>query len=157
MAAHAFGGAGEIDHLLAEQRGLADQRRGDALFLRFAQEARALFLVEIDEDRVGIGALDLDDVGGEIDLARFGGDVGDDLDVARRHFLDEGVAAALAEIVVDPDDGDRLRLDAVANVVGDLRHAELLAERGAEDVRVVLLGDRRGLAADDLGNLGLLA
>ena len=51
---------------------------------------------------------------------------------------------------------DGLRLDAVAHVVGDLRHAELLAERGAEDVGVALLRDRRRLAADDLRNLGLL-
>ncbi len=112
--------------------------------------------LSIDEDRVGIGGLDLDHVGGEVGLAGFGGDVGDDLDVARRHFLDEGVATALAEIIVHPQHGDGLRLDAVADVVGDLRHAELLAEGGAEDVRIVLLRDRRGFAADDLRNLGLL-
>ena len=35
MAARAVGGiAGELDHLLADQRGLADQRRGDALLLQ---------------------------------------------------------------------------------------------------------------------------
>ena len=104
MALHAVGGiAGEIDHLLAEQRRLADHRLGDALLLGLAQEARALLLVEIDEDRVGIGGLQLDDVGGEIGLAGFGREVGGDLDVAAVQLLDDGVAAALAEIIVDVD------------------------------------------------------
>ena len=40
----------------------------------------------IDEDRVGIGRLELDDVGGEVGLAGFGRDVGNDLDVARTPF-----------------------------------------------------------------------
>ena len=81
MAARAVGGvAGEFDHLLADQRGLADQRHGHALALQLLQDARALFLVEIDEDGIGRGGLDLADVGGEVGLARFGRDVGDDLD-----------------------------------------------------------------------------
>ena len=67
------------------------------------------------------------------------------------------VAAALAEIVVDPQHGDVLRLDAVADVVGDFRHAELLAERRAEHVRVALLRDGRSFAADDLRDFRLLA
>jgi len=54
VATHAFRRAlGKIDNLLAEQRGLADQRRRDALLLCFAEKACALFFVEIDEDRVG--------------------------------------------------------------------------------------------------------
>src|SRR5215510_4364912 len=76
MAAHAVRSVtGELDHLLAEQRRLADERRLDALLPRFAQEAGALLLVDVDEDRVGVRALDLHDVGGEIDLARLGRDV----------------------------------------------------------------------------------
>ena len=47
--------------------------------LRFAQEARALFLVGVDEHRVRIRGLDLHDVGREVGLAGFGRDVGDDL------------------------------------------------------------------------------
>src|SRR5262245_52860549 len=73
MTADAVGGlAGELNHLLAEQRRLADQRRPDALLSGFAQEASALFFICIDEDRVGIGGLDLDHVGGEIRLTRLG-------------------------------------------------------------------------------------
>jgi hypothetical protein len=59
MALHAVGRvAGELDDLLAEQRGLADQRLVQALLLGLAQEARALLLVQVDEDRVGVGALE---------------------------------------------------------------------------------------------------
>ncbi len=89
-------------------------------------------------------------------MPRLGGDIGHDLDVARRHFLVEIVASALAEIVVHPQHGDRLCLDAIANVVGDFRHAELLAERGPEDGGMRLLGDGGRLAANDLRNLRLL-
>ena len=66
------------------------------------------------------------------------------------------VAAALAEIVVDPDQRDRLRLELVANVVRDLRHADLLAERGAEQVAIAQGGQLAGLAADEMRDLGLL-
>ena len=108
MAAYAIGGiAGQIDHLLAEQGRLADQRLVEALLPGLAQEARALFFVDIDEDRIGIGGLELDDVGGEIGLAGLGRDIGDDLDVARGHFLDEVVATALAEVVVHPQHARR--------------------------------------------------
>jgi len=70
MAAHAVGrSAGEVDHLLAKQCGLADQRLVEALFPRLAQEARALFFVEIDEDRIGIGALELPNVCRKIGLS----------------------------------------------------------------------------------------
>ena len=90
MALHAVGGvAGELDDLLAEQGRLADQRAVEALLLGLAQEARALLLVAVDEDRVGVGGLELDDVGGEVGLAGFGRDVGRDLDVARGQLLDE--------------------------------------------------------------------
>ncbi len=41
-------------------------------------------------------------------------------------------------------------------VVADVRHAELLAERGAEDVRIAFLGECRGFAADDFRNFRLL-
>jgi len=157
VATHAFGCAlRQLDDLLTEQGGLADERGLDALLPGLAQESRALLFVQVDEDRVRIGGFDLDHVGGEIGLAGLRGNVRRDFDVACGHFLDEGIAPALAEIVVHPKHGDGLRLDAVANVVGDFRHAELLAERGAEDVRVALLGDCRSLAADDLRNLRLL-
>ncbi len=157
MAAHAVRGvAGELDHLLPEQRRLADQRHVEALLPRLAQKARAFLFVRIDEHGVGVRAFDLDDVGGEVDLAGFRRDVGDDGDVALLHLGDEEIAAALAEVVVDPHHRDLLRLDAVAHVVGDLGHRELLAERGAEDVSVAALGDGGGFGAGDLGDLGLL-
>src|SRR5215470_12757058 len=73
MTAYAIGGlAGELDHLLAQQRRLANQWRLDALLSGFAQEAGTFLLVGIDEDRVGIGGLDLDHVGGEVGLPRLG-------------------------------------------------------------------------------------
>ncbi len=74
MAARAVGGiAGEFDDLLADQGGLAHQRHGDVLALQLLQDAGALFLVEVDEDRIGRRGLDLADVGGEVGLARLGG------------------------------------------------------------------------------------
>ena len=82
----------------------------EALLARLAHDARALLLVAVDEHRIGIRGLELDDVGGEIGLAGFGRDVGHDLDVAGRHLLHEPVAAALAEIVVHPDQRDGLAL-----------------------------------------------
>ena len=70
MAANPVGRlAGEVDDLLVEQRRLADQRNGQALLAGLAQEAGALLLVSVDEDRVGVGALHLDHVGGEVSLA----------------------------------------------------------------------------------------
>ncbi len=157
MALHAVGGiAGEIDNLLPEQGGLANKRSLDPLLLRFLEEARAFFFVGVNEDRVGIGRLDLNNIGGEVGLAGFGRDVSDDLDVARPHFLNEVVATALAEVIVHPQHGDGFGLDAVADIVGDLRHAELLAERSAEYIGVALLGDRRGFATDDFRNFSLL-
>ena len=127
-----------------------------ALLARLAQHARALFLVGVDEDRVGVRRLELDDVGGEIHLPRLGRDVGDDLDVARRHLLEEHVAPALAVVVVHPQERHRLRLDALGHEHRHLRHAHLLAERGAEDVVVAHLRDLGGLRAGDLRDLGLL-
>ena len=71
MAARAVGGvAGELDHLLAGERRLADERLVHALAPQLAQDAGALLLVEVDEQRVGVGLLGLQHVGGEIDLAR---------------------------------------------------------------------------------------
>ena len=108
MAAHAVGGgACEFDHLLAQQRGLAEQRRRHALALGLDQEAGAFLLVAVDENGVRLGALQLDDVGAEIDLALLGGDVGHHLDAARLHLLGKTVAAAFAEIIIDPDQRDR--------------------------------------------------
>src|SRR3712207_7437191 len=48
--------------------------------------------------------------------------------------------------VVDPHDRDGLRLQLVAEIVGELRHGVGLVERRAEDVGVALLGEVRGLA-----------
>src|SRR5881628_1626735 len=53
---------------LKDVRGLADERLVDPLLARLAQEARALLLVGVDEDRVGVGALQLHHVGGEVHL-----------------------------------------------------------------------------------------
>ena len=64
------------------------------------------------------------------------------------------VAAALAEIVVDPDDRDRLGLHVFGHVFGDLRHGRLLAERGAEQELVAHLGELGRFAAHDLGDAG---
>src|SRR5215510_4202662 len=94
--------ASKIDDLLPEQSGLADQRLVETLLPRFAQEAGALLFVEIDEDRIGIGALELDDVGREVRLTRLGGNVGDNLDTASIHLLVEIIATTLAEVVVHP-------------------------------------------------------
>ena len=95
MTARAVGGiAGEFDHLLADQRGFADQRHRDALALQLFEDARALFLIDIDEDRIRRRRLDLADVGGEIGLAGFGGKIGGDLDAEAVEFLGDDVAAA---------------------------------------------------------------
>src|ERR1700674_2025359 len=70
MALHAVGGiASKVDDLLTEQGRLADERHRDALFLSFLEEAGTLFFVDVDEDRIRISSLDLDDVGGEVGLA----------------------------------------------------------------------------------------
>src|SRR6478672_9629752 len=53
--------AGELDDLLADQRCLADQRHRDGLALQLLQHPRTLFFVEIDEDSIGRGGLDLAD------------------------------------------------------------------------------------------------
>ena len=71
-------------------------------------------------------------------------------------LLDQPVAAALAEVVVHPDQRQRLGLELVADEVGDLRHADLLAERGAEQVGIAQRGQLAGFASDEVGNLGLL-
>ncbi len=157
VADHAIRRLGrELDRLLAEQRGVADERALEALLARLAHDARAFLLVAVDEHGVGVRGLELDHVGGEVDLPRLGRHVGGELDVARLQFLDQPVAAALAEVVVDPDEGDALRLQLVADVVRDLRHADLLAERGAEHVRVAERDQLGRLAADELRHLGLL-
>src|SRR5262245_26736900 len=148
--------ASKIDDLLPEQSGLADQRLVETLLPRFAQEAGALLFVEIDEDRIGIGALELDDVGREVRLTRLGGNVGDNLDTAGIHLLVEIIATTLAEVVVHPQHADGLGLDAVTHVVGDLRHTELLSERGSENVRIAFLRDRRSFTADNFRDFRLL-
>ena len=155
MAAGAVGGiAREFDHLLADQCGFADQRRGDALALEFLEHSRAFFLVDVDEDRIGSGGLDLADVGGEIGLTGLGGEIGCDLDTVAREFLGYDVASALAEIVVDPDDRHRFGLEFVIDVFGDLRHRRLLAERGAEQELVAGLRQFGSFPAHDLRDTG---
>jgi len=64
--------------------------------------------------------------------------------------------SVLAQVVVHPHDHHRLGLQAVADVIGDLGHAHLLPERGAEDVRVAHLGNVGRLGARELRHLGLL-
>jgi hypothetical protein len=64
------------------------------------------------------------------------------------------VAAAFAEVVVDVDHCHRLGLQVVGDVARHLGHRRVLREAGAEDIRVALLGDRRGLAAGEVGDLG---
>src|SRR5207245_5181732 len=98
----------------------ADQGHGDGLALQLFEDARAFLFVDVDEHRVGRGGLDLADVGGEIGLARFGGEVGGDLDAVLAELLGDDVAAAPAEIIVDPDDRNRFRLHFVVDVFGDL-------------------------------------
>ena len=157
MAPHAIGRlACQLDSLLAKQRRIADERTLEALLACFAHDARALLFVAIDKDRVGIRGLELDHIGGEIDLAGFGGDVGDDLDTARSQFLHQVVAAALAEVVVHPDQRDRLGLQFVADVVRDLRHADLLPERRAEQIAIAQACQFAGFATDEMGDFGLL-
>src|SRR4051812_13593411 len=157
MTLHAVGGiACQLDGLLAEQRGITDERPFESLLARFAHDARALFLVAVDKDRIGVRSLELHDIGGEIHLAGLGRHVGDELDVTFGQLLEQIVTAALAEIVVDPDQRDRLGLELVANVVCDLRHADLLAERGAEQVAIAQSGQLAGFAADQMRDLGLL-
>ena len=121
--------AGELDHLLVGQRRFADDRLVVALLAQFAQRTGRLLLVGVDEQRVGVRLLDLEHRPREIDLAGIGRDVGDDLDALRFEILDDRVAAALAEVVVDVDHRDGLRLDGVLDVARDLRHRCRLRER----------------------------
>ena len=114
-----------IDPFADEQMrpfGVFDQRRDERAFRKFYTEPDTVVLADELAHLLHVH------IGGEIRLTRFSGHVSDHLDVVRRHFLDEIVAPALAEIIVDPEHGHRLRLDAVANIVGDLRHAKLLPE-----------------------------
>src|SRR5262249_44770304 len=140
-----------------EQRGLADQWFVDALLPGFTQETRALFFVEIDEDRIGICALKLNNVGREIGLTGLRGVVDNHLYVAGIHFFYEVMTTTLARDVIHPQHADSLCLDPVSHVIGDLRHTELLTERGPENVRVTLLCDGRSLATDDFGDFRLLS
>ena len=157
MPLGAVGGvARQFDDFGAKQRRLADHRLVDALLLGRAQETRAFFLIEIDEHRVGVSVLHLDGVGGEVRLSLLGGDIYRDLDAALLKLGYDGIAAALAKVVVDPDHDNRFRLYRVFEVVRDLRHRRGLAERRAEDERIALLRQVGRLAADDLGDLGAL-
>ncbi|MHC2787773.1 hypothetical protein ACVMBZ_007014 [Bradyrhizobium liaoningense] len=126
-----------------------------ALPLQLLEDARALFFVEIHEHGVRVGGLDLADVGREIGLARLGREIGHHFGAEPVELLDDDVAAAAAEIVVDPDHGHRLRLHLVVDVFRDLRHRGLLAERSAEQVLVALLRQLGGLATHDLRDAGL--
>ena len=148
--------AGEVDDLLPGQRGLADDRLAPALLAQLAQRARRLFFVGVDEDRIGVALLGLEHRRREVDLAGVGRDVGRDLQPRRRGGLRERIAPALAEVVVDEDHRDRLRLQIGRDVARDLRHRGRLREAGAKDERVALLGDRRRLAAGEVGDLGAL-
>ena len=131
--------AGKVDHLLPGQRHLADERDRQPLLLGLLEEAGVLLLVEIDEGGLRSGLLDLRDVGGEVGLALLARHVGDDLDAGLLHLVDEDVMAALAEIVVDPGDGDLLHLQRVPEIGRQRRHALFRAGRGAEDEGIALL------------------
>ena len=85
-------------------------------------------------------------------MAGLGREIGDHLDSELAEFLGDDVAAALAEIVVDPDDRDRFRLQLVVDVFGDLRHRGLLAERGAKQKLVAALRQFGSFATHDLRN-----
>ena len=146
--------AGELDHLLAGERRFADDRLRVALLAELAKRARRLFLVRVDEQRVAVRLLRLEDRGREVDLAGIGRDVGADLDALGLERLDDHVAAALAEVVVDPHHVDGPRLEAVLDVARDLRHRRGLREGRAEDVGIALLRDRGGLAPREVRNLG---
>jgi len=148
--------ARELDHLLAREHGLAHDRLRVTLLAELAQRARRLLLVGVDEERVAVALLRLQDRRAEVDLARIGRDVRADLDPFGLERLHDHVAAALPEVVVDPHDVDGLRLDAVLDVACDLGHRGGLRERRAEDIRVALLGDRGRFPAGEVRHLGAL-
>ena len=73
MPDRAVGGvAGELDDFLADQCRFPDERRLHVILAQLLQDARALFLVEIDEHDVRIGGFHLQRVGGEVRLAGLG-------------------------------------------------------------------------------------
>src|SRR3954469_12329911 len=90
------GVAGKLDYLLAGEYRLADDRFVVALLAQLAQRARGLFLVAVDEQRVGVRLARLQHRGGEVHLPRIGRDVGHHLDAERLDGLDEDIAPALA-------------------------------------------------------------
>ena len=154
MAHRAVGGvARELDHLLAGERGLADDGLGDALLAQLAQRARRLLLVRVHEDGVGIALLGLQHRRREVELAGVGGDVGHHLHAQLAQRLHHHVAAALAEVVVDVDHRHRLRLQVVRHVARDLRHRGGLAEARAIHVGVALGRDGGGFRAGEVRDL----
>ena len=130
--------AGELDHLLAGQRGLADDRLVVAL-LASSRSARALFLVRVDEQRVGVALLRLEHGAGEVDLARVGRDVGGDLDASASSALMIVSRPPLPKSLLTQISATVFAFTAVLDVLRDLRHRRRLRERRAEDVRVALL------------------
>ena len=83
MTLHAVGGiTGQFDGLLTEQGGIANKGPFEPLLARLTHDARALLLVAVDKDRIGIRSLELHDIGREIHLTGLGRHVSDELDVA---------------------------------------------------------------------------
>ena len=66
--------------------------------MQLLQHARTLFLVEIDEDGVGVGLLDFERVGGEIRLAGLGGIFERGLDAVFIYLNEEESARKLKEL-----------------------------------------------------------
>ena len=152
----AVGGVtGQFDHLLAGQRGLADDGLVPALLAQFAQGAGRLFFVGVDKHRVGAAVLGAQHSGRPVHLAGFGGDFSGDLGGAAVQRLLDRVQAAFAEVVVHVHDRQVLGLG--DDVLRHLRHRRFLGEAGAEHERVALLGDGGGLTTGPVGHLGAAA
>jgi hypothetical protein len=106
--------AGQVDHLLAGQRGLAHDRLGVSPACA-TRAARGPTLPRwCRRTAVGVALLGLQDRRREVDLARVGGDVGHHLHAGIGQRLGDGVAAALAEVVVDEQHRRGLGLQRVA-------------------------------------------
>ncbi len=145
--------AGKLDHLLAGEHRLADDRLVVALLAQLAQRAGRLLFVAVDEERIGIRLPRLQHRRRKIHLPGIGRDIRQHLDAEGLDRLREDIAAALAEVVVDPDHRHGPRLHRVADIARHLRHGGGLGERGAKNVGVALLRDRRGFAAGEIRDL----
>ena len=155
MAYHAVGGlTGEFDGLLVDDGGVAHHRLGITLLAQLAQQAGGLFFVGVRKQHVTRRLFGLEHRGRKVELVLVGGHVGPDLQAQGLRGLEELVAAAFAEVVVDVDDIHRLGLELLLDVARHLGHRRRLGEVGAEDIGIALLRDGGGGGTGEVGDLG---